>query len=169
MYICASLDNIVIQKCDVCNRFECSRYPKRIWKFVRFRWRVRLGMPGSWIMYTLIIIIVTYSNLKKVTIGSFCACFRPKDKYTSDILRHLFVSNSYRHIIKRTLTGSAINNLKPSDIEGLSLRINLKMKNFNYLIKKLNALSDNKLQIENSIKISRQLLKSTINQIFNGI
>jgi len=109
------------------------------------------------------------NNLKNVTIGSFCACFRPKDKYFSDILRHLFASNSYRHIIKKTLSGSAINNLKPSDIESLSLRINFEMKNFNYLIKKLNALSDNKLQIENSIKISKQLLKSTINQIFNVI
>jgi len=109
------------------------------------------------------------NNLKNVTIGSFCACFRPKDKYFSYILRHLFASNSYRHIIKKTLSGSAINNLKPSDIESLSLRINFEMKNFNYLIKKLNALSDNKLQIENSIKISKQLLKSTINQIFNVI
>ena len=105
-------------------------------------------------------------NFKKVTIGSFCACFRPKDKYTSDILRHLFASKSYRFSIKIILTGSAINNLKPSDIESLFLRINFEMNNFDYLIKKLNYLSDNKLQIENSIKVSRQLLKSLINQIF---
>jgi type I restriction enzyme, S subunit len=105
-------------------------------------------------------------NLKKVTIGSFCACFRPKNKYSSDILRHLFASKSYKLSIKGVLSGSAINNLKPSDIEGLFLRINFEMDDFDYVIKKLDYLSDNKLQIENSIKVSRQLFKNLINKIF---
>lgn len=109
------------------------------------------------------------NNSKKVTIGSFCACFRAKDKYTAKILEHLFVSNSYRYEIKKTLTGSTINNLKPSDIEGLSLRINPKMKNFDDLMKKLNSLADSKVQVKNSIKIRRQLLKNIINQIFNNV
>ena len=105
-------------------------------------------------------------NSKKVTIGSFCSCFRPKDEKSSDILRHLFASKSYRFEIKRALSGTNIKNLKPSNIEDLSIKINFTNENFNYLIKRLNDIADNITEIENLIKTSRQLLKSIVNQLF---
>jgi type I restriction enzyme, S subunit len=105
-------------------------------------------------------------NSKNVSVGSFCAIFRPDNLQAVNILKHLFVSNSYRSSIKRILTGSAINNLKPSDIENLYLRVNFEGSGFDSLISNLNQLSDNKLQIENSIKDSKYLLRSLINQIF---
>lgn len=103
---------------------------------------------------------------KNVTIGSFCAALRPvKDMY-SDLLNHLFASESYRHMIKRILSGSTINNLKPDDIENLSFRIDVKNTRYNSLLESLNLIVDNMIQVEQKISSSQSLQKSLINQIF---
>lgn len=103
---------------------------------------------------------------KKVSIGSFCAGFRPKDKLSGEIINHLFASESYRKTIKRILSGSAINNLKPSDIEGTYLRLNCDDVNFNSALKSLNSMVNNKIKLESKITASQSLQKSLINQIF---
>lgn len=103
---------------------------------------------------------------KKVSIGSFCAGFRPKDNFTSEIVNHLFASESYRQAIKRILSGSAINNLKPSDIEDIYLRLNIESKDFKHIIKSLNSMVDNIFLIETKISSSKVLQKSLINQVF---
>ncbi|WP_229130264.1 restriction endonuclease subunit S [Ancylomarina sp. 16SWW S1-10-2] len=100
-----------------------------------------------------------------VSIGSFCAGLRPKSKKNGTILKHLLHSLSYRYAIKRILSGSAINNLKPSDIEELFLRMNID-NNLNDLLNQLNSMSDNKSIIESKINSSQALQKSLINQIF---
>ncbi len=103
---------------------------------------------------------------KKVSIGSFCSGFRPKDKLSGELINHLFASESYRQAIKRILSGSAINNLKPSDIEQLYLRINFENIKFNSILSSLNSMVANKIQLESKILASQSLLKSLINQIF---
>lgn len=103
---------------------------------------------------------------KKVSIGSFCAGYRPKDNFTSEIVNHLFASESYRQAIKRILSGSAINNLKPSDIEDIYLRLNIESKDFKHIIKSLNSMVDNIFLIETKISSSKVLQKSLINQVF---
>lgn len=105
-----------------------------------------------------------FTNGKKVSIGSFCAGLRPKNKEKGNLLRHLVNSESYRIAIKRTLTGSAINNLKPSDIEELFLRVNL--ENTDTVLPKLDSILKSKSNLENSISSSQTLLKSLINQVF---
>ena len=72
-------------------------------------------------------------------------------------------------MIKKTLSGSAINNLKPSDIENLFLRIDFERINSENLISKLNSILENKYSVENSIQKNSNLLKSSINYIFNNV
>lgn len=103
---------------------------------------------------------------KKVSIGSFCAGFRPKDDLSGELINHLFASESYRQAIKRILSGSAINNLKPSDIEDLYLRLNFENVKFNSILKSLNSMVNNKMQLDSKISASQSLQKSIINQIF---
>lgn len=103
---------------------------------------------------------------KRVSIGSFCAGFRPKDTLSGEIINHLFASESYRQGIKRILSGSAINNLKPSDIEDLYLRLNFEGSNFKSTLKSLNSMVTGKIQLESKIASSQSLQKSLINQVF---
>ena len=101
-----------------------------------------------------------------VSIGSFCAGFRPKNNLSQRIVQHLFASNSYRYGIKRILSGSAINNLKPSDIESLFLRIEEDKTKVDILLNELDSLVKNISILEAKISVSKVLQKSIINQIF---
>ena len=103
---------------------------------------------------------------KNVSVGSFCAGFRPNSVISRDLIVHLFASESYRQAIKRILTGSAINNLKPSDIEEMSLRIeNDKLKLLS-LLSELKSISSNLVIVEKKLQSSQSLQKSLINQVF---
>lgn len=105
-------------------------------------------------------------NDKNVVVGSFCAVMRPKSMISADLLEHLFASESYRFAIKRTLSGSAINNLKPSDIEGLSLNLNENIQEVKQTLVSLCALLDASKYINYRIQTSKALQKSLINEIF---
>ncbi len=102
---------------------------------------------------------------RKVTIGSFCAALRPKNNDNRRLVRHLVNSESYRVVIKRTLSGSAINNLKPSDIQNLFIRIDNNALRSNVL-DNLDSLLNNMKSVEIKISSSKSLQKSLINQIF---
>jgi type I restriction enzyme S subunit len=103
---------------------------------------------------------------KPVSIGSFCAGYRPKDVFSGGLINHLFASESYRQAVKRILSGSAINNLKPSDIESLFLRLNFDNIKFDSILKSLNSMVKNKIQLEAKILTSQSLQKSLIDQMF---
>ena len=51
------------------------------------------------------------------TVGAFCAIFRPNQNYDPNFVRHLFGADSYQKHLDVILAGSAINNLKGSDIQ----------------------------------------------------
>lgn len=61
-----------------------------------------------------------------VSFGSFCAAYRPNNSKYSKLTKYLFQTDTYRRYIKLLLTGSNINNLKPSDIESINFRISKK-------------------------------------------
>ncbi|WP_343330521.1 restriction endonuclease subunit S [Polaribacter staleyi] len=103
---------------------------------------------------------------KNVSIGSFCAGFRPNDLLSQRILKHLFSSESYRYAIKRILTGSAINNLKPSDIESLFLRLEEDKSKMEEVLIELDVLDSNIGVLDSKIQSSKALQKSLINQVF---
>lgn len=103
---------------------------------------------------------------KNVSVGSFCAGFRPNSVLSRDLIVHLFASESYRQAIKRILTGSAINNLKPSDIEEMSLRIENDKSKLAALLLELKSISNNLSTVENKLQSSQSLQKSLINQVF---
>lgn len=55
----------------------------------------------------------------KCTFGAFMGVFRCYDAQFSSFVYYLFQSQKYRHLLEDILTGSAINNLNASQIEGL--------------------------------------------------
>ncbi len=103
---------------------------------------------------------------KNVSIGSFCAGFRPKDELAGLLINHLFASESYRQEIKKILSGSAINNLKPSDIENLSLRVDFNDSEFQHTLECLNELLKTKYAVKSKIENSILIQKKLINQCF---
>ncbi len=109
---------------------------------------------------------IYFDDGKNVSIGSFCAGFRPKNNLSQRIVQHLFASDSYRYGIKRILSGSAINNLKPSDIDSLFLRIEEDKTKLDILLNELDSLVKNISILETKISDSKVLQKSIINQIF---
>lgn len=60
---------------------------------------------------------------RPVSFGSFCAAFRPLDTQYGWLIGYIFKSHNYRKQISLLLTGSNINNLKPSDIDSISFKI----------------------------------------------
>ena len=91
---------------------------------------------------------------------------RPNSMISTDLLEHLFASKSYRFAIKRALSGSAINNLKPSDIEGLSLRLNENMQEVKQTLISLGGLLEASKYTDQGVYASKSLQKSLINQVF---
>jgi type I restriction enzyme S subunit len=59
----------------------------------------------------------------KFTVGAFCSVFKPIDRDAKDLLVHLFRSKPYLKAIDIALAGSAINNLKNSDVERVRFRL----------------------------------------------
>ena len=53
------------------------------------------------------------------TVGAFCSIFRSTHEYDPDFVFHLFGSESYQRQLNGILAGSAINNLKGSDVSEL--------------------------------------------------
>lgn len=53
------------------------------------------------------------------TVGAFCSVFRPSEDYDSGFVRYQFSSPHYQKQLDSLLAGSAINNLKGSDVEAL--------------------------------------------------
>lgn len=62
-------------------------------------------------------------NERAYTVGAFCAIFRPTKTYSHSLVQHVFNSAQYRHQLKVILAGSAINNLKGSDIEAMVMTL----------------------------------------------
>ena len=70
-----------------------------------------------------------------ISFGLFCAVFRPAKEYY-EITKYLFQTTTYREHIRLLLTGTNINNLKPSDIESISFNVTkeaLNMKTLKHL------------------------------------
>jgi type I restriction enzyme, S subunit len=56
-----------------------------------------------------------------LTVGAFCSVFHPKNGIDSGFLHHVFQGEQFRRSIDIILSGSAINNLKNSDVEGICI------------------------------------------------
>ena len=54
---------------------------------------------------------------KKICVGAFCSLFKPTDQAHTEVIPYLFDSDLYKRELYIILAGSAINNLKNSDIE----------------------------------------------------
>lgn len=101
-----------------------------------------------------------------VCVGSFCSVFRPRTKDDSITAEQLFCSGTYRARIRQILTGSTINNLKPSDFDIIRFRIQkdqFRLKEGKNQCVKLLA---QKTLIEKRSNTTKNLLDSLINQIF---
>ena len=65
---------------------------------------------------------------RPISFGSFCSAFRPLNTEYRWLIGYIFKSHNYRRQISLLLTGSNINNLKPSDIESVSFKIKTNSK-----------------------------------------
>ena len=82
----------------------------------------------------------------KYTFGAFMGCFRTdENNANSEIVKFLFQSNRYRLFITNLLSGSSINNLKPSDIE--SIRFKLPLPEEQTAIAKVLQAADKEIQL----------------------
>ncbi len=97
----------------------------------------------------------------KASVGSFCAIYRPNSD--AQFVKYLFQSSEYRKQIALLLSGSNINNLKPSDIESISFNIkeNICSENIRPLIKTDENISRLTKQIELSQQIKQELINKT--------
>lgn len=59
----------------------------------------------------------------KYTVGAFCAVFRPNQDSNNEFIKFLFQSDVYSKELTILLSGSSINNLKGSDVEGIKFYI----------------------------------------------
>ena len=105
---------------------------------------------------------ITETPNVKTSVGSFCAIYRPHPD--SHFVKYLFQSSEYRKQIALLLSGSNINNLKPSDIESVVFNIKEKIDKtaMDSLRKTDGIISRLFIQIEQSQKIKQEL----INKIF---
>ncbi|MGM8850028.1 restriction endonuclease subunit S [Salinicola halophyticus] len=62
-------------------------------------------------------------NAAPCTVGAFCSIFRPLPHADGKFVSYILQSNAYRRHLDIILAGSAINNLKNSDVEALPLEI----------------------------------------------
>ncbi len=101
------------------------------------------------------------------SVGSFCAIFRPKNEF-KDLVKFLFQSASYRSQIKNLISGSNINNLKPSDIESLYFNMNLEIKLDN-AIALIKEVDTQKGQIDSQIELLKVLQSNLINNMIDNL
>jgi type I restriction enzyme S subunit len=105
-----------------------------------------------------------YFSENPTSVGSFCAILRPKTLQAQKIILHLGESLTYRQMIERMISGSAINNLKPEDIYSLFFRVNYQnIENTLLHLENLRLMQE--VVMNDRIKIN-ELQKSIINQIF---
>ena len=94
----------------------------------------------------------------KSSVGSFCAIYRPHPD--SQFVKYLFQSSEYRKQIALLLSGSNINNLKPSDIESIAFNVkeNIDKTAMDSLKRTDDIISRLTIQIEQSQQIKQELI-----------
>ena len=105
---------------------------------------------------------ITITPRKKSSVGSFCAIFRPN--CDTQIAKYLFQSAEYRKQIALLLSGSNINNLKPSDIESIAFNVkeNIDKTAMDLLKRTDDIISRLTIQIEQSQQIKQELINKTL-------
>ena len=98
----------------------------------------------------------------KASVGSFCSIYRPNPD--TQFVKYLFQSSEYRKQIALLLSGSNINNLKPSDIESISFKI--KENICSEGIRSLEKTDENISRLAKQIELSQQIKQELINKVF---
>lgn len=107
----------------------------------------------------------TGSKYEAVSVGSFCAIYRPKESKYSSLIKFLFQSLEYRKQIALLLSGSNINNLKPSDIEEVKFGVS-NLDDSREISNKLNAVENDICMLSRQITKSQEVKQEIINKIF---
>ncbi len=105
------------------------------------------------------------SEYEKVSVGSFCAIFRPNKSLIGNLAKYLFQSETYRKHISLLISGSNINNLKNSDIESVEFTIKSGIAADNVLVEIKNIEKQLKNQIS-FLQKSEHLKQGLIYKIF---
>lgn len=100
-----------------------------------------------------------------ISFGSFCSCFRGSSDKNAKIAYYLFQSKSYRRKVGHLISGSNINNLKPSDIENMIFTTHDE-RQLELALKQLVAIEENAKEISNRLDITKSLKTAIISTIF---
>lgn len=102
------------------------------------------------------------------TVGAFMGIFRIKDPSYRSYINELFGTNKYRYYISNLLSGSSINNLKPSDIESISFIVPSSSEE-RYAISSILTKSDKEIKtLEKQKQLIEQQRKYLINNLVTG-
>lgn len=107
-------------------------------------------------------------NKQAYTVGAFCAIFRPKTTSCHSLVKHVFKSVQYRHQLKVILAGSAINNLKGSDIESMVITLPVSIEEQQKIASVLTS-ADNEIEVlEAKLAHFKQEKKALMQQLLTG-
>lgn len=102
------------------------------------------------------------------TFGSFMGVFRVSKIEDNDFINFLFETNRYRYYISNLLSGSSINNLKSSDIEGMRFKIPSDKKERDAIVNIL-ITSDKEIELlEKKLQQIKQQKKYLLNNLITG-
>ncbi|MDE1239818.1 restriction endonuclease subunit S [Vibrio aestuarianus] len=107
-------------------------------------------------------------NERAYTVGAFCAIFRPTKTYSHSLVQHVFNSAQYRHQLKVILAGSAINNLKGSDIESMVIALPVNIKEQQKIASVLTAADKDIELLEAKLAHLKQEKKALMQQLLTG-
>ena len=107
-------------------------------------------------------------NERAYTVGAFCAIFRPTKTYSHSLVQHVFNSAQYRHQLKVILAGSAINNLKGSDIESMVITLPVNIEEQQKIASVLTAADKEIELLEAKLSHFKQEKKALMQQLLTG-
>jgi type I restriction enzyme S subunit len=97
------------------------------------------------------------------TVGAFCSIFRPATGFNATYIRYLFGSGDYQRQLDGILAGSAINNLRASDIHGLTADCPISVPEQNQIAAILSTL-DKAIEQTEALIAKQQRIKTGLMQ-----
>ncbi len=102
------------------------------------------------------------------TFGAFMGAFRSNGYISNNFVYHLFETEKYRYHITNLLSGSSINNLKPSDIEGMKFNLPSDAKEQEAVVDIFIAISRDIELSEKKLEEIKQQKKYLLNNLITG-
>ena len=106
---------------------------------------------------------------KNYTFGAFMGCYRiQSENYSKIFISYLFNTKTYRNSIDLELSGSSINNLKPSDIEGIKFSLPKSLKEQEAIANILSDMDSEITTLNQKLNKYKQIKEGMMQQLLTG-